>query len=99
MNGTQKLEILQESFLDSSEFDLLLNKLFDVLISQYRARLKRYERDLNDFEAKYGLDSAQFYRQFENGELGDATDFFEWASLYELYKTVQEKIQRLESAV
>ena len=44
------------------------------------------------------MESATFYRRFEAGELGDAMDFFEWASLYELRQDIIKKIQRLEMA-
>lgn len=98
MNMSQKLEILKKSFLDSSEFDQILDKLFDVVISQYRNRLKRYERDLHEFEERYKLDSTKFYQRFEAGEMGDAMDFFEWAGLYELYQAIQGKVNQLETA-
>jgi hypothetical protein len=67
-----------------------------MTLSQQRQRLERYERDLREFENRYGLDSATFYRRFEAGELGDAMDFFEWASLYELRQDLLEKIRHLE---
>jgi len=99
MNVSQKVTILQESFLDSTEFDQILDKLFDVVIGQYRHRSKQYERDLHEFEERYQIDSAKFYQRFEAGEMGDTMDFFEWAGLYELYQAVQGKIDQLESAV
>lgn len=67
-------------------------------ISQLRLRLERYERDLRDFEQRYSMESTVFYCRFEAGELGDATDFFEWAGLYELQQDALSKIQRLETA-
>jgi hypothetical protein len=54
-------------------------------------RLERYERDLREFERRYGMDSAVFYRCFEAGELGDAMDFFEWTGMYELHQDIPEK--------
>jgi hypothetical protein len=62
-------------------------------------RLERHERDLGEFERRYSMDSAEFYRRFEDGELGDAMDFFEWAGMYELRQDILEKIKRLESAL
>ncbi|MGC9400687.1 MAG: hypothetical protein ACP5HM_16365 [Anaerolineae bacterium] len=69
-----------------------------MTLSQYRMRLQRYDRDLRDFEQQYDMDSRLFYRRFEAGNLGDATDFFEWAGLWELRQDLLEKIERLESA-
>jgi hypothetical protein len=61
-------------------------------------RLKRYEQDLREFEKRYGMESATFYRRFQAGELGDAMDFFEWAGLYALYQDIIEKIRRLKGS-
>jgi hypothetical protein len=65
---------------------------------EYQTLLKRYERNLKEFEQRYGMVSTTFYKQFESGELGDSGDFFEWAGLYELQQDLLEKIHRLESA-
>lgn len=40
---------------------------------------------LHDFEAQYGMSSADFFHKFSKGELGDAGDFIMWAGLYETY--------------
>ena len=69
------------------------------MLNQHRLRLERYDRDLRDFEERYNMDSATFYSRFEAGSLGDAMDLFEWAGLYELRQTFQEKIQDLEAAL
>ncbi len=63
-------------------------EVLDVSLSQHRLRLERYERDLREFEERYSMESATFYRRFEAGELGDAMDFFEWAGLYELREDI-----------
>jgi hypothetical protein len=94
-----KLDVLKEIYADQAELDLILDKLLDATLSQHQLRLARYERDLQEFEQRYKMDSAIFYRRFQTGELGDAMDFFEWAGLYELREDVLKKIQRLERVV
>jgi hypothetical protein len=96
MDTLDKLQVLQDTYSDKAELGLILGKLLDVSLSQHRLRLERYERDLREFEERYGMESATFYRRFEAGELGDAMDFFEWAGLYELREDIMKKIQRLE---
>jgi len=59
------------------------------------SRLARYEADLKNFEARYGMTSATFYQQFEEGKLGDSMDFFEWSGVFELWQDLQEKVHRL----
>jgi hypothetical protein len=99
MDTLYKLAVLKDTYSSEAELDLILGKLLDVALSQYRLRLERYEQDLREFEERYGMESATFYRRFEAGELGDAMDFFEWAGLYELCQDIIEKIQRLEPAL
>ncbi len=48
------------------------------------SRLQRYTTELQQFEQRFGMDSATFYQRFQAGKLGDGMDFFEWAGLYEL---------------
>ena len=98
MDVAHKLEVLKDTYSDEAELGLILGKLLDVTLSQHRLRLERYERDLREFEERYTMESATFYRSFEAGELGDAMDFFEWVGLYELRRDIIEKIQRLEMA-
>ncbi len=74
-----------------------MGKLLDITLGQYRRRSERYERDLHEFENRYTMDSTTFYQRFEAGELGDATDFFEWSGVCELRQDILEKIRRLES--
>jgi len=95
MDTSYKLEVLKDTCSDEAELDLILGKLLDVSLSQHRLRLERYERDLREFERRYGMESATFYRRFEAGELGDAMDFSEWAGLYELREDILKKTQRL----
>jgi hypothetical protein len=99
MDGLHRLEVLKDAYPDEAELDRVLGKLLDGALSQHRLRLERYEHDLHEFENRYGMESATFYRRFEAGELGDAMDFFEWAGLYELWLDLVEKIRRLESVL
>lgn len=98
MDTVQKLEMLKEVYADEAELDQVLEKLLSVVLDQQRHRLKRYEADLHEFETRYGMDSATFYRRFEAGGLGDAMDFCEWAGLLELRQDLLGKIRRLEPA-
>jgi len=79
MKVLDKLKLLKEAYSDEVELDRVLGKLLDIVLSQYRLRLERYNEELQKFEARYGMKSDEFYRRFEAGELGDAMDFFEWA--------------------
>ncbi len=99
MDTLYKLEAIKNAYSDMLELEPVLTKLLDVILGQHRLRLERYERDLGDFERRYGMESATFYQRFEAGELGDEADWFEWAGLYELKQDLAEKIRRLELAL
>ncbi len=94
-----KLEALKDAYPDEIELERVLGKLLDVALSRHRLRLERYKHDLREFEQRYGMESSSFYQRFENGALGDAMDFFEWAGLYELRHDLLEKIRRIEEAL
>jgi hypothetical protein len=52
------------------------------------------EHKLKKFENQYQMSSQNFYQKFQNGELGDSIDFFEWNTYYEMLTQVKfpEKI-------
>ncbi|MBM4461468.1 MAG: hypothetical protein FJ011_27545 [Chloroflexi bacterium] len=98
MVSSHKLNVLAESYADEAELEQVVSKLLEVVLGQYRTRLKRYDRELRDFESRFEMASPVFYQRFEAGELGDGADFFEWAGLYELRQNLAAKAQRMESA-
>ncbi len=46
---------------------------------------------LKENETRYNLSSAEFYRRFRQGEMGDADDFILWAGAYEIYLRIASK--------
>ncbi len=42
---------------------------------------------LHDYETRYGFSTIEFYRRYQDGELGDDDDYMMWAGLYHLYLT------------
>lgn len=53
----------------------------------------RLEENLATFEKQYAMSSTDFYARFENGELGDAMDFMEWASTIEMLDNLNKQIE------
>lgn len=52
-------------------------------------------RDLVLLERQYGMDSAQFYEQFQQGEMGDDLDYFGWATKFEMYCQAKEEMEQV----
>jgi hypothetical protein len=93
-----KLDLLQEVMAEDENLSRVIDKLLKVFLEQHQARLDRYSAELEQFETRYGMSSAEFYQKFEHGQLGDAIDFFEWAGLFELQQELLKKVERLETA-
>ena len=56
---------------------------------------------LRVYERKYGYSTIEFYRRFQDGELGDNDDLMMWAGLYHLYLTslpIRQFMQREPAA-
>ncbi len=95
-NLTTTWETLQDVYRDDSdELQQIFNKLLSGKLSEYRQKQSRFQQDLAQFESKYQMKSDDFYIRFEQGELGDDMDFFEWAGVWELHQKLSDKIARL----
>ena len=42
---------------------------------------------LREYEERYGYSTIEFYRRYQDGELGDDEDLMLWAGYYHLYLT------------
>lgn len=94
-----KLQLLQDIYPDSEELDRILEKLLAVALDEQQQRLQRYDREIRAFEVQYEMDSDNFYRRFEAGDLGDAADFFEWSGLIELRQELRDTIAQAEGVL
>lgn len=54
---------------------------------------------LREYEHKYGYSTIEFYRRFQNGELGDDDDLMLWSGLYHLYLTSLPIRQFMQSEI
>ncbi len=74
-----------------------LNKLLQYQRSKYQKTIEQTAGEIKPFEEKYNMTSETFYRDFENGKLGDSGDFFEWSALYENILLYQRRINEIET--
>jgi hypothetical protein len=54
--------------------------------------LLHLERQLAQLEQTHNLTSAEFYRRYQVGELGDDVAFIAWAGRYRLYLQLKQTI-------
>jgi len=55
-----------------------------------QAQLAHLQKQLNTFERQYGWPTPEFYKRFEQGEIGDETDFFEWSATWEMVQELKQ---------
>lgn len=98
MTIAKKLAALQEAY-SQTELSEILDRLLAAKIAEYRQHLAEYEIDLQIFEDRYGIESADLYEQFESGRRGDASEFLEWLGIYDHYLRLRGRIERIESVL
>ena len=62
-----------------------------------RLTFEELSERLREYEHKYGYSTIEFYRRFQNGELGDDDDLMMWSGLYHLYLTSHPVRQFMQS--
>jgi len=58
--------------------------------------IRRTERRLQAFEARYGFSSQEFLRRYENDELPETLEFAEWVGECRLLERLRDKAKTLE---
>lgn len=57
------------------------------MIKVQRVEFDELTQRLQLYEKKYGYSTIEFYRRFQDGDVGDDDDLLMWAGLYHLYLT------------
>ena len=78
--------------------DQALQTLMRLHVQKYDRHVADMQRELAPFVQRYGLSSAECYRRFMAGEMGDSADLMEWMGLYEDVLLYQERIATLRAA-
>ena len=55
-------------------------------------KLLALERELAALEQQHHIASDEFFRRYQVGEMGDATEYVRWAGRYRLYQNLKEMI-------
>lgn len=94
----ERLHALAELYEQGQVSDLMdrtLDKLLRHEAEECQALLSQLQADLGEFEQKYQLSSAEFYRQFQAGQIGDDMDYVEWASLVQMAENLAKRLRLL----
>ncbi len=75
--------------------DATIEKLVSMEHASLQREAENLEERLRTFEKLYGLSSIEFDQRFHAGEMGDEADMFEWSAFYQMWSSVQERLQTL----
>jgi hypothetical protein len=102
MTTLEKVKRLEQYVaIDNSAVDRVFDMTLDKLLAREAARLHdiraRLLGQLAEFEERYGVESDEFYAQYERGKMGDATDFVEWSATVDMLANVEKRLDLLET--
>ncbi|NKQ34469.1 MAG: hypothetical protein HF973_02515 [Chloroflexi bacterium] len=80
----------QNPFLDTA-----VDKIIRYQVNQDKADLQRIQKAMARFEKQYGMDSSQFWTQYQAGQLADTDDFMEWNALCKMQRRIQQRLDIL----
>lgn len=89
------LATLYEQGPVSDLMERTLAKLLRHEADACQAQLRQLRADLAAFEQKYQRSSTEFYQQFQAGQIGDAMDYVEWASLVQMMDNLTKRLRLL----
>jgi len=96
----KKLQLLQELIGEEDRGDEVteatISKLLSYELDKLRRRQNQIRERLTAFEEVYSLKTEEFVRQFREGTMGDAMDFFEWAALADMYHEISQRLTAAE---
>ncbi|CAD6492578.1 MAG: hypothetical protein CHKLHMKO_00302 [Candidatus Argoarchaeum ethanivorans] len=98
METIHKIQTLEKLINIGTEDELVdktLSKLIEYRTNKMNCELQELEDSMKKFESKYNMNPKTFCKKFEEGELGDEMDFFEWYALCDIHKRI---VQRLNIA-
>ncbi len=89
------LALLYQQGQTSQLMDRTLEKLLAHEAEEARSQLTAVNADLAEFEAQYGMDTAEFFRRYQTGHTDDRMDFVEWASMVHMRDNLLHRLQLL----
>ena len=76
--------------------DRSLNKIIELERANTLKQASELQAKLQAYALQYQMPSDIFYQRFVEGLLGDVIDYFEWSVFYELWQSLQERLQVLQ---
>ncbi len=78
---------------------LIVRRSLQREIGLLETKKRLTQKEIQEFERKYGRTSAEFMSEFERGKLGDSQDCFEWWGLLQGMRAIKEEIKKAEAVL
>lgn len=95
---SDRLQSLAQLFEQGQASELMERTVEKLLVHEAEESARQYEQiqaDLTEFEARYGMNSEDFYRRYQAGVTDDRMDFVEWASLVQMAENLRQRLEVL----
>ena len=76
-----------------------INKMLKVELGMVRRELKQVKSSLADFEKRHNMNSDEFYKKFNTGELGDDREYIKWYAYKDTFNKLMERLKEIEKIV
>ncbi len=80
----------------AEDTSLIIRRSLEREMGLLEMKKRLTEEEIKELERKYKMDSTEFMRRFENGELGDSQDCFEWWGLIKGQKAIKDEIEKVK---
>lgn len=94
----EKLHLLETVAPNDALLASMLDKVLGAVADQYRQKLSGYRNKLQELERQHGMSTDVFLQRFEAGDLGDASEWFDWEGIAALKAEAERKLGELERA-
>jgi hypothetical protein len=92
----QILELLYQKGYHSNLIDRSVRKIIELERANNLKQAEEIRTKLQAYETQYQMPSNILYQRFCEGSLADEIDYFEWSVFYELWQSVQERLDVLQ---
>jgi len=95
---SDRLQNLAQLFEQGQASELMERTVEKLLVQEAEESARQYAQikaDMAEFEARYGMNSEDFYRRYQAGETDDRMDFVEWASLVQMAENLRQRLEAL----
>jgi len=83
----------------ANDAELIIKRSLEREIGLLEMKMRLAEEEIKEFERRYKMDSQKFLSRFENGELGDSQDYFEWWGLLKGKDAIAGEIKKARAVL